>query len=139
MVTEHCPEAGHSSGLLLLSSPPLHHYRWRGPTSVSTHTGRWYSPTSRHPGPLDDWWSLHSTSRFPTSTGAVHKSVTVSCVFMLVQLNKCFVVRGSDLQRGNSGDGCFSSSNLFKYENSRGHFWFYICFARCSVPPIIFG
>ena len=43
---------------------------------------------------------LHSTSRCPTSTGAVHKSVTCSCVLMLVQLNKYVVVCGSDLQRG---------------------------------------
>ena len=35
-----------------------------------------------------------------TSTGAVHKSVTFSCV----QLNKCVVVCGSDLQTGHSGD-----------------------------------
>ena len=35
-------------------------------------------------GPLVDWC--------PTSTGAVHKSVTCSCVFMFVQLNKCVVV-----------------------------------------------
>ena len=39
---------------------------------------------------------------------------------MLVQLNKCFVC-GSDLQRGHSGDGCLSSSILFKYERSSGH------------------
>ena len=45
-----------------------------------------------------------------TSTGAVHKSVTFSYVFMLVQLNKCVVVSGSDLQRGHSGAGCLSSS-----------------------------
>ena len=50
---------------------------------------------------------------------AVHKSVTCSCVFMLVQLNKCVVVCGSDLQRGHSGDGCLTSSILFKYERSR--------------------
>ena len=31
---------------------------------------------------------LHSTSRFPVSTGAVHKSMTFGCMFMLVQLNK---------------------------------------------------
>ena len=29
---------------------------------------------------------------------------------MFVQLNKCVVVCGSYLQRGNSGDGCLSSS-----------------------------
>ena len=40
---------------------------------------------------------------------------------MLVQLNKCVVVCGSDLQRGNSGDGCLFSSILSKYESSRGH------------------
>ena len=39
---------------------------------------------------------------------------------MLVQLNKCVVVCGSDLQRGHSGDGCLTSSILFKYERSRG-------------------
>ena len=43
---------------------------------------------------------------------------------MLVQLNKCVVVYGSDLKRGHSGDGCLSSSILFKYESSGGHFWF---------------
>ena len=43
------------------------------------------------------------SSRHP---GAVHKYVTFSCVFMLVQLDKCVVVCGSDLQRGHSGDGC---------------------------------
>ena len=64
---------------------------------------------------------LHSTSRCPTSMGAVHKSVTCSCVFMLVQLNKCVVVCGSDLQRGHIGDGCLTSSILFKYERRWGH------------------
>ena len=61
---------------------------------------------------------------FLTSTGAVHESLTFSCVSMLVQLTKCVVVCGSDLQRGVSGDGCLSSSILFKYESSRGHFSF---------------
>ena len=50
---------------------------------------------------------LHSTSRFPTSTGTVHKSVTFSCGFMLVQLNKCVVICTSDLQMGHNGDGYF--------------------------------
>ena len=40
---------------------------------------------------------------------------------MLVQLNKCVVVCGSDLQRGHNGDGCLTLSILFKYERSRGH------------------
>ena len=65
--------------------------------------------------------SLHLTSRFLTSTGANHKSLTFSYVFMLVQLNKCVAVCGSDLQRGQTGGGCLSSSILFKYESSREH------------------
>ena len=36
---------------------------------------------------------------FPIFTGPIHKSVTFSCVFMLVQLIKCVVVCGSDFQR----------------------------------------
>ena len=72
--------------------------------------------------------ALHSTSRCLTSTGAVHKSVACSCVFMLVQLNKC-VVCGSDLLRGHSGDGCLTSSILFNYERSRGHL-FVLSWAR---------
>ena len=47
--------------------------------------------------------------------------MTCSCVSMFVQLNKCVVVCGSDLQRGHSGDGCLTSSILFKYERSKGH------------------
>ena len=51
------------------------------------------------------------------------------CVFMLVQLNKCVVVCGSDLQRGHSDDRCLSSSILFKYECSMGHL-FVLSWAR---------
>ena len=40
---------------------------------------------------------------------------------MLVELNKCVVVCGSDLQRGHSGAGCLALSILFKYESSSGH------------------
>ena len=40
---------------------------------------------------------------------------------MLVQLNKCVVVCGSNLQRGHSGDGCLSSMILFEYQCSMGH------------------
>ena len=64
---------------------------------------------------------------YPTSTGAVHKSVTFSCVFMLVQLNKCGVVCDSDVQRGHSGDGYLSSSILFKYQRSRRHLFVLSC------------
>ena len=35
-----------------------------------------------------------------------------------MQLNKCVVMCGSDLQ---SSAGCLSSSTLFKYVSSRGH------------------
>ena len=96
--------------LMVLSAPPsTEKYRFlRTPNDGIPHLSgiipRWLSG-----GPL------HSTSRCPTSTGAVHKSITFSCVFRLVQLNKC-VVCGFDLQRGHSGDGCPSSSILFKYE-----------------------
>ena len=62
-----------------------------------------------------------SVSRLRTSTEAVHKSTTLKCVFILVQLNRCVVVCGSVLQRGYSGDGCLSSSILFRYECRVGH------------------
>ena len=54
--------------------------------------------------------------------------MTISCVFMMVQLN-CIVVCGFDLQRGQSRDGSLSSSILFKYERSRGHL-FVLSWAR---------
>ena len=73
---------------------------------------------------------LHSTSKYPTSTEAVHKSMTFCDVFMLVQLNKCVVVCGSDLKSGHSGDGCLSSSILFKYERSKGYLF---VLSRASV------
>ena len=66
---------------------------------------------------------------------------------MLVQLNKCVVVCGSDLQRGHSGDGCLTSSILFKYERCRGHL-FVLSWARlrrvsvvselCTVSGMVF-
>ena len=46
-----------------------------------------------------------------------------------MQMNNCVVVCGSDLQRGHSGDGCLTSSILFKYERSRGH-WLVLSLAR---------
>ena len=111
----------HNNKIKYLLLNPIHRKWWMGPTTVSKHTGRWYTP---HLAGIRARWlmvgPLHSTNRCPTSTGAVHKFVTFSCVFMLVQLNKCAVVCGSDLQRGRA-DGCLSSSILFKYERSRGH------------------
>ena len=38
-----------------------------------------------------------------------------------MHFNKCVVVCGSYLQRGHSGDGCLTSSILFKYERGMGH------------------
>ena len=46
---------------------------------------------------------------------------------MMVQLNE--QVCGSDLKRGHSGDGCLTSSILFKYERSMGHL-FVLSWAR---------
>ena len=43
---------------------------------------------------------------------------------------------GSDLQRGHRGDGCLSSSILFKYESSIGHL-FVLSWAR--VQRIVLG
>ena len=48
---------------------------------------------------------------------------------MFGQLNKCVVVCGSVLQRGHSGDGCLTSSLLFKYERSMEHL-FVLIWAR---------
>ena len=48
---------------------------------------------------------------------------------MFAQLNKCVVVCDSVLQTGHCGDGCLTSSILFKYERSRGH-WFVLSWAR---------
>ena len=48
---------------------------------------------------------------------------------MFVQLNKSVVVCGSVLQIGHCGDGCLTSSILFKYERSRGHL-FVLSWAR---------
>ena len=47
---------------------------------------------------------------------------------MFAQLNKC-VVCGSVLQRGHSGDGCLTSSILFRYKLSSGHL-FVLSWAR---------
>ena len=52
---------------------------WRSPTTVSTHNGRCYPPSIRARWPTGV--PLHSTSRCPTSTGAVHKSMTL-CVYV---------------------------------------------------------
>ena len=82
-----------------------HHVVVVGPTRkmVEGSNNRFYahrSMVSSHLACIRIRWStggpLHLTSRCPTSTGAVHKSVTFRCVLLLVQLNKC-VVCGSDL------------------------------------------
>ena len=48
---------------------------------------------------------------------------------MFAQLHKYVVVCSSVLQRGHSGDGCLTSSTLFKYERSKGHL-FVLSWAR---------
>ena len=108
--------------LLLLSAPPL----YRNGVGVQQSCLRTPAHGIPHQTEIRARWltggPLQSTSRCPASTGAVHKSATCSCVFMLVQLNKCVVVCGSDLQTGHSGDGCLTSSILVKYERSMGTF-----------------
>ena len=52
---------------------------------------------------------------------------------MLVQLNKWYC---SDLQRGHSGDGCLSSSILFKYKRNRGHLF---VLSRARVQRVAMG
>ena len=47
----------------------------------------------------------------------------------------------SDLKRGHSGDGCLSSSILFKYESSRGHFFVLSCamIRRVAMGSVVSG
>ena len=99
-----------------------HHFPGEGSNNrFYAHRSMLFPPSSRHPGQLVDWWTPPFNQQVPSSTGAVHKSVTFRCVFMLVKFNKCVVACGSDLQRGHSSDGCLSSSILLKYECSIGH------------------
>ena len=46
-----------------------------------------------------------------------------------MQLNKCVVVCGSDLQRRHGGDGCLTLLIMFKYESNWGHL-FVLSWAR---------
>ena len=72
-------------------------------------------PINHHLGPQDDGSPLHSAIILSTSTGSVHKSVTVSFVSTDVQLNKgdgvCVCV--SALHMGYSSDGRSSASISF--------------------------
>ena len=54
---------------------------------------------------------------------------TSTCTFILVQTNKYVIVCASVLRRGYSGDGCLSSSILFKYECMVGNL-FVLSWAR---------
>ena len=74
---------------------------WRGPTTVSTHTGRWYPPNQT------GIRGRYLTGGPPPFNQQV-PHLLCSCVFMFVQLNKCVVVCGSVLQRGHSDDGCLT-------------------------------
>ena len=58
---------------------------------------------------------------------------------MVVQLNKCVVLCGSVLQRGHSGDGCLTSSILFKYERNRGNLFVLSWVARGGVVSEWYG
>ena len=71
---------------------------------------------------------MTSASRLPTFTEAVHKSVTLGCVFMLMKLNNCVVVCGSVLKMG-IVVMCVSSSILFKCESRLGYL-FVLSWAR---------
>ena len=86
--------------MLLLSTPPLHRKWWGGSNNRLYARRPMISP---HLAGIRVCW---------LTGGPLHKSVTFSCVFMLVQLNKCLVC-GSDLQRRHSGDGWLSSSILW--------------------------
>ena len=65
--------------------------------------------------------------------------MTFSCVFMLVQLNKFVVVCGSDLQGGIVVMGVVLVDFFLNMRVVGDISGFSICFACCSVPPIIFG
>ena len=56
------------------------------------HTAEGIPPSSRQSVPLTDWW--------PHLYGSHHKTVILSCVSRLVQLNKCVVVCDFDLKGG---------------------------------------
>ena len=101
--------------LLLLSITPFQQYvgGFRNPFIGKPADGIPIQPASRPTGRIVA--PLHLANILPTTTGDVKKSMTVSCVLILVQLNKC-VVCGSDLQMKHNGDGCLSASILFKYE-----------------------
>ena len=83
-------------------------------SSVSKSTGRWHP----HIAGIQACWLtgglLQSTNRFPTSTGAVHKYVTLSGAFVDAVEQVC----DSFLQRGLSGDGRLSSTIFLKYKSN---------------------
>ena len=85
-------------------------------------------PSNRQPNPLADWCPPPFNQQVPHLHGS-RPQIRDLGVFMFVQLNKCVVVCGSVLQIGYSGDGCLTSSILFKYERSRGHL-FVLSWAR---------
>ena len=74
--------------------------------------------------------------QIPTCTGAVHKSVTLSCGFMLVELNKCVVVCDSDFQGGIVVMGVCLRRFCIKNESSMGHLFVQSC---ARVQRMIWG
>ena len=53
-------------------------------------------------------------------------------MYLCVYVGAIEQVCGSDLLRGHSGDGCLTSSILFKYERNRGHL-FVLSWARVRL------
>ena len=89
-----CDDVGLVLGArLLLSASPLHRKMVEGFNNCFYVQRPMVSPIYPASGPAGRLVAhLHSNSRCPTSTGAVHKSVTFRSVFMLVQLNKYVVL-----------------------------------------------
>ena len=77
----------------------------------------------------------HSAGRLPTSTGVVHKSVTLRCVFIWVKFTKRVLVRVSVLQMRHS-DWSLSSSIMFKYEFNVGHL-FVLSLTRVAMGSLV--
>ena len=78
----------------------------------------------RSTGRMDN--PVHSARRLPN----VHKCVTLRCLIILVQLNKCVFV----FQEGNSGNGRLSASILFKYKYMWHYFFFWVGLRYTGLP-----
>ena len=79
------------------------------------------TPFRQHQAHCQNGVPLPFSPQTPHLHGTVNKSRTLRWVLILVQLNKCVVVCGSVLPRGNSSHGFWSSLILFKYDSNVGH------------------